>query len=202
MFIFAIVAVMAMSGYTELARQSERLTTNIQRVRAVQMAVMRLSQDFAELEPRPIRDQLGSGSVPALLADGRNETIAEFTRAGWSNPAGVPRATLQRVALRLENGKLYRDYWTVLDRTLANQPVQVVLLDQVRAVRLRFMASNRSWSTQWPATNSLGAAATPNPLNPSGAPTSAAYSLRPIAVELTLELEDWGVITRLIEVPG
>ena len=62
-----------------------------------------------------------------------------------------------------------------------------MLLDQVRTVSLRFMDQNQSWHEQWP------------PLGYSG---PDALRLRPIAVEITLDLEDWGKIVRLVEVSG
>jgi general secretion pathway protein J len=64
-----------------------------------------------------------------------------------------------------------------------------VLIDRVKAVTLRFMSRDRRFTDQWPA---LGG----GPANPN---TARAL---PIAVEITLELEDWGKITRLVEVPG
>jgi general secretion pathway protein J len=189
--IFAVLGMLAMTGYNQLAQQSDRLGESMKRTRAVQMTIMRMTQDFAELEPRPIREPIGSGSQAALRADGRTAALAELTRAGWNNPAGIQRPTLQRVAYRFENGKLFRDHWLVLDRTLASEPVAVELLDNVRNVRFRFMDLNRAWQEQWPAANLSG---------PASAPVTS--SDRPLAVEVTLELEDWGALTRLIEVPG
>src|SRR4249920_2873586 len=118
MAIFAVIGAMALGGYVQLSRQSERLEVSMKRTRAVQMSMMRFAQDFAELEPRSVRDALGSSSEPAILADARSTNLVQFTRAGWSNPAAIPRSTLQRVAYRIEDGKLYRDHWEVLDRTL------------------------------------------------------------------------------------
>jgi general secretion pathway protein J len=192
MAIFAVIGVMAMGGYNELSQQSERVTANMKRVRAVQMTMMRFAQDFGELEPRPVRAALGSNSEPALVADSRSQGLVQFTRAGWSNPAAISRSTLQRVAYRFENGKLYRDHWAVLDRTLATEPVEVELLDQVRALRLRFLDRNRVWSDQWPANTTQGASSAPGLAQPA----------TPIAVEVTLDLDDWGTLVRLIEVPG
>ena len=195
MAIFAVIGIMAMGGYMQLAKQKERLEASMQRTRTVQMAMLRFSQDFSELEPRPVRDPLGSNSEPALLSDARSTSIVQFTRAGWSNPAAIPRSTLQRVAYRIENDKLFRDHWLVLDRTLATEPVNVQLLDQVRAFRLRFMSNKREWTDQWPPANgqpTAGASAVPN----------SALTERPLAIEVTLELEDWGTLVRLIEVPG
>jgi general secretion pathway protein J len=131
-----------------------------------------------------------------LVADARGQGLVQFTRAGWSNPAAISRSTLQRVAYRVESGKLYRDHWAVLDRTLASEPVANELLEQVRSLSFRFLDRNRVWSEQWPAPNSQGAPSMP------GTAQGANGSDRPIAVEVTLELEDWGKLVRLIEVPG
>ncbi|MFO7305028.1 MAG: type II secretion system minor pseudopilin GspJ [Gammaproteobacteria bacterium] len=185
--VFVVVGVLALGGYNALVKQSDILAANNARTRAVQNAVHRLVQDFASLEPRPVREPLGESFQPAMRADARSNLLAELTRSGWSNPAGVPRSTLQRVAYRLEEGRLYRDYWHVLDRTLTAPPTSVMLIDRVERVALRFLDANGRWHEQWP------------PLGYSG---PDAPRLRPIAVEITLELEDWGEIRRLVEVAG
>ena len=115
--IFAIVGVMSLTGYTQLQRQSEYQEQRLERVREVQRAVQTIAQDLTQIEPRPIREPIGEQHVPALLAGDSVEYKLEFTRAGWSNTAGLPRPTLQRVAYRLDQDGLWRDYWRVLDRT-------------------------------------------------------------------------------------
>jgi general secretion pathway protein J len=186
--IFTVVGILAMTGYNELSDQSSRVETGAARVRAVQSAVMRMSQDFASLEPRPIREPLGDSIEGALRADDRSQNeLVELTHSGWSNPAGVPRPTLQRVAYRLQENELWRDYWVVLDRTQSEEPVSVVLLDKVKSISFRYMSSTRAWQDEWP---------------PLGSNTPDTKRMRPIAVEITLELEDWGEIRRIIEVPG
>ena len=186
-FVFAIVSAIAMGGYNELAKQSGIVADSAGRTRAVQSAVQRISLDFSSLEPRPVREPLVDSVQPALRADARSEQLAELTHSGWSNPAGVPRSTLQRVTYRLEDKKLMREYWVVLDRTLAGEPQSAVLIDRVTSMKMRFMDSNRTWHEQWP---------------PMGYSAPDAPRLRPIAVEFTLELEDWGEIKRLVEVSG
>lgn len=186
--IFTVIGILAMTGYNELTKQSERVETGAARVRAVQAAMMRMSQDFASLEPRPVREPLGDQVDGALRADDRSQDeLVELTHSGWSNPAGVQRPTLQRVAYRLQENRLRRDYWVVLDRTLNEQPVSVVLLEKVKSVRLRYMSSQRAWQEEWP---------------PRGYSASDVKTLRPVAVEIVMELEDWGEIRRVIEVPG
>jgi general secretion pathway protein J len=109
----------------------------------------------------------------------------ELTHGGWSNPAGLPRGTLQRSAYRLEDGELIRYHWTVLDRTFANEPIETVLLDDVESLLFRYLQANGEWIEQWP------------PLSVQGA---ASYRLRPRAVEIVLTLQDEGEIRRVFEV--
>jgi general secretion pathway protein J len=185
--IFAIVGMMAMLGYNELVSQSERIDAGAGRTRAVQSAILRMSQDFAELEPRPVRQALGQDLDPALRAMPSGDELIELTRSGWSNPAGVPRPTLQRVSYRLDGEKLWRDYWPVLDRTMNVEPVSVMLLDGVKAISVRYMGQDRDWKEQWP------------PLGFSG---PNARSVLPLAVEINIELDDWGKLQRVVEVSG
>jgi len=185
--IFAFVGVMALSGYTQLQKQTEYQQLRLERIREIQRAVQILVQDFTQLEPRAIREPLGDQRLPALMAGEGIEYKVEFTRAGWSNTAGLPRPTLQRVAYRLDQDGLWRDYWRVLDRTQASEPVRFKLLTGVRAVSFRFLSPSQEWVDLWP--------------QPGGNPLEQ-ERLRPAAVEITLDLEDWGQIRRVIEVAG
>lgn len=186
--IFAIVSILAMSGYNELLMQRERASQSMERARMIQRAMTRLAQDFEQLEPRPVRDATATVKNPALYFNAGGTYLVEMTRAGWTNPAGVSRSTLQRVGYRLVDGKLYRDYWTVLDRTLGSVPAQALLVDKVTTFSLRYMDHNRLWQTTWPP---VGGA--------SGVGNSRARFL-PLAVEITLTLEDWGELKRVVEV--
>jgi general secretion pathway protein J len=185
--IFAFVGVMALSGYTQLQKQTEYQQLRLERIREVQRAVQILAQDLTQIEPRPIREPIGDQRVPAVLAGESVEYRLEFTRSGWMNTAGLPRPTLQRVGYRLDQDGLWRDYWRTLDRTQASEPVRVRLLSGVQAVTFRFLAPSQEWVDRWP--------------QPGGNPVEQ-ERLRPAAVEVTLELEDWGTIKRIVEVAG
>jgi general secretion pathway protein J len=187
MAIFAILGTLALSGYTELQQQSEYAEQRLDRLREVQRAVQTIAQDLGQVEPRPIREPLGETRLPAVLATDSIEYGLQFTRAGWSNTAGLPRPTLQRVGYRLDQEGLWRDHWAVLDRTLVLEPVRTKLLGDVRNVRFRFMNQSREWVDRWPE----GSGTTPDE-----------DRLRPAAIEVVLELDDWGEIRRVIEVAG
>jgi general secretion pathway protein J len=188
MAIFAIVGVMAFTGYTQLQKQSEYQQSRLDRVHEVQRAVQTLSQDLMQIEPRPIREPIGEQHVPAVVAGESVDYKIEFSRAGWMNTAGLPRSTIERVAYRIDQDGLWRDHWRVLDRTQTSEPVRTLLLKGVRSVTFRFMNPSRQWVTRWPQ---LQGVATPDQ-----------ERARPAAVEVKLELEDWGEITRIVEVAG
>jgi general secretion pathway protein J len=188
MAIFAILGTLALSGYTELQRQSEYAEQRLERLREVQRAMQAIGQDLAQIEPRPIREPLGESLIPAVLATDSIEYGLQFTRAGWSNTAGLARPTLQRVGYRLDGEGLWRDHWPVLDRTLVTEPTRVKLLGKVRSVRFRFMNAAREWVDRWPVSD--------------GTNLAGSERLRPAAIEIVLELEDWGEIRRVIEVAG
>lgn len=185
--IFAIVGVMAYRGYAESAANAERARDQSRRLQAMQLAVRTMVNDFRQLAPRPVREPVGDGYRAALMRDTSGNGLVEFTRSGWSNNAGTPRGTLQRVAYALENRKLVRYYWNVLDRTLATEPVRRELVDRVDRVELRFMDASRQWVDGWP---------------PQGAPGDGGLRLRPLAVEIVIEFEDFGRIRRVAEVAG
>ena len=185
--IFSVVGALALSGYTQLQRQSEYAEQRLDRTRQVQRAVQTLAQDVEQVEPRAIREPLGETQLPALSVGVAAEYVLQLTRSGWSNTAGLPRPTLQRVGYRLDNQELWRDHWPVLDRTLSVEPVREKMLTGVKSITFRVMDGSRSWLDHWPETQTID---------------QAEVRLRPAAVEIVIELEDWGTIRRLIEVPG
>jgi general secretion pathway protein J len=188
--IAAILAVMAFEAMQQALVNRDRIRVAAERLQAVQFTLRSLVQDFSQLVPRPVREPLGEGEQAALVGTGATASQVLLTRAGWMNPAGGERSTLQRVRYELRDGKLYRDYWLVLDAQLDPPPVARALLNDVRGFRLRYMNDGRTWQDTWP------------PPSQSAAPTERDLRWRPIAVEITLELGDWGKLTRIVEVPG
>jgi general secretion pathway protein J len=227
-----ITAIMFAFGYRALDqafRSRREVEEQSARLIAVQQAVRTLEQDFELLQPRPVRNLIGDGYMPALSAAqsnsigssgstlsgstfgssstlgsgastggssfgsgssiGSSTPLVTLTRAGWTNPVGIQRSELQRVSYTLEKGVLMRQYYPVLDATEQVVPVQRPLIDKVKNFSLRFMDAGHNWQNGWPPITSGGSAT----LTPR---------LRPVAVEVTIELEDWGVLVRHIEVAG
>ncbi len=184
MAIFAILAAIAYGALNRSIASAEILGDRMTRLQSVQRAVLQLEQDFMQLAPRPVRQEFGEEREPAL-ATGVLGLGIELTRGGWSNPAGLPRGTLQRVLYYVEDNVLVRTHWNVLDRTAGNLPIEVELLDDIESVDFRFMLDNGEWTDEWP---------------PGLQPATGSLRLRPRAVEFVIVLPDEGEIRRLVEV--
>jgi general secretion pathway protein J len=246
MFLLAVLSAFAYGTLSYVQKAREFTQVSFGRQQEIEVAVHTLVTDFEQLAPRPIRQPLGSDYLPAIIADPRTQELVTFTRGGWSNSAGLPRSTLQRVSYRYDKDRavLVRSYTNVLDAPLSAEPVKRDLLTRVESVTLRYMPSlataaavangtpsaatqavatapqplsgnnidTSSWLTQWPpagaATGAVASATAPSTTAPgtpaSGTPGAAVVlpRLRPRAVEITLELKDYGRIVRIVEVPG
>ena len=183
--IFGILAALAYGALSQTLLSAEMLNGRMDRLQAIQRTMRHLSRDFMQLSPRPVRLELGDSMGPALQSDLRSEYAVELTHGGWSNPVALPRGTLQRVAYRLEEDELVRYYWTVLDRTLSNEPIAVTILDGVDNILFRYLLASGDTTEQWPPPT------TPGPLG---------WRQRPRAVEIIVTLQDEGEIRRIVEI--
>jgi general secretion pathway protein J len=181
--IFAIMAIMAYGGLNNVIKNSESSTKELDRLKQVQQCIAILNRDLSQIISRPIRDEFGN-EQPYLSAQNNIDNLVEFTRGGQTNPAGLLRSTLQRVAYRFDEDKLVRLSWPQLDRTQEMEPKETVLIDNVENVVIRFLDQNAEWQEQWP------------PLN-SGSDTETTAAVAPLAIEITVRLKDWGDIRRL-----
>ena len=95
-------------------------------------------------------------------------------------------SNLQRVAYRLEEGVLYRDYWRVLDRAQDSEPLRSDILHNIEAFDIELLPlKSEEWQTSWPPY--------------SNNPNQAAASL-PQMVKVNITLEDVGDIWRFYTV--
>lgn len=184
MAIFAVISALTLGGLNAVIRQQELAREDMEELARLQRAMRLLQTDFGQLYPRAVRDALGQGTEAPLVTDGRGEFEVRLTRAGWRNPALLPRGTLQRVQYRIdEDEQLLRESWVVLDHPLGMEPRSEVLLAGVEAFRVEYLDGEDSWSEDWP------------PLRRAGEQLSGS----PRAARITLELEGWGEIRRLVE---
>jgi general secretion pathway protein J len=197
MGIFALMAAMAYGGLNGIVDKREATDKHAARLAQLQTSFLWLGRDIEQMTNRRIRDEYGDSQL-ALSSSEVGSYQLELTRGGWRNPAGRARSNLQRVAYSVREDQLIRSYWNVLDRAQDSKPLETVLLDGVARMELRFLSakdsgqgsglnqSQKQWVDSWPGSE-LG-------IEPSDDP--------PQAVEVTLETEAEGRITRLFRVPG
>lgn len=175
--IFAVMSAAAYDGLQNSLKAEENFNAAMRDLEAVQMSVSLFQQDVMQLSPRSVRDAYGDDVPAVVLYDGR-ELV--FTRGGNFSSLKLDQAELSRVAYSLQGGQLLRAYWRHLDSTQGDQPLTSPLLDNVNDLQIRILDQEGTWHFDWP-------------MSESG---------RIRAVELTLELEGWGEIRRLLQMPG
>lgn len=188
--IFAVVATLSYGGYIAILKQYDGTRTAQQRLQEIRRAVTLLERDLLQVANRPIREAFQGETQPALRG-GTNEMLPiEFTRSGWRNPVGLPRASLQRVAWQRDSDILYRLHWRMLDPAQDSEPVRLEVLDGVERFAVRFLDDAGQWHEQWPSLEVQ-----------TGPGTQSANTDMPVAMEFIVELEDAGRIRRLVEMP-
>ncbi len=181
LMIFAVLSVMAYGGLNLVLGARERVDARTELLAELQMGFTLIGRDIEQAVNRPIRDEFGD-PMDAMRGIGG---LMEFTRAGWRNPAGLPRSELQRVSYFLEDDTLKRISWPALDRTQATEASETALLGGVNDFGFRFLMADGEWLAFWP---------------PAG--DGQQVAALPRVVEITLETEDWGRITRLFRTTG
>jgi general secretion pathway protein J len=203
LFITAILFAMGYGAVNQAMANKGAIEEQNRRLLEVQTTMRLMAQDFEQAVPRPVREPLGGENwLPAFesqaAAQGtdRQAALVSLTRTGWANPAGIQRATLQRVSYVLDEKTLHRDHSLVLDAAQTNELVRRDLLTNVKSVTLRFMDGSRKWIDQWPSPSIVS----PDPRLGAYPQPGSRERARPLAVEVTLELDDWGKIMRIFEI--
>jgi general secretion pathway protein J len=181
--IFGIISMLALGGLNTIVQQQTLAREHMTQLGQVQRAVRLLTDDFAQLNPRHVRDILGRSTEPPLVTDTRDENVVRLSRGGWRNPVPVPRGTLQRVQYRLEDEALIREYWPVMDYPLGMEPRSETVLEGVTGIEIEYLGDDAQWTTQWPPLSQINA-------------TSFVY---PRAVRIRFDLASWGEIERVVD---
>ncbi|MGE0370288.1 MAG: type II secretion system minor pseudopilin GspJ [Gammaproteobacteria bacterium] len=179
--IFAVLGVAAYAGLDVVLDAKNRIEAKADKLGRLQMLFVIIGRDIEQASGRGVRDNFGD-PLPSMFG---NDTALEFTRAGWRNPAGLKRSQLQRVGYALRDETLTRVRWDVLDRAQDSEPRSADLLGEVVAFEIRYLDGSGEWRGEWPA---------------AGGAAGGGGAQLPRAIEITLDVKDWGRITRLFRV--
>ena len=190
--VFAIIGVASYASLFAVLDARAATQARADRLAAVQHAVHRIADDLRHTVDRSARAASPAARLPLTtepeVPDGGQDRAGAgafaLTRGGWANPAGLPRSTLARVTWLHDGNRLLRRVRASVDGGPNQEPLTRVVLEGVNGVTLRFRGDGETWHDRWP------------PLNHDWRADDL-----PRAVEVTLELRDWGSIRRLITLP-
>ena len=185
MFLLAILGTAGFQMLFQITNTRDRIELQSQRLSELQRTFYWLAEDITQIADRPVRSAIDSLQQP-LQFNLQGESLFEFTRAGWANPAAdvsPARSNLQRVAYALEEDKLIRQYWYHLESIDETPSRRRQMLTGVESLSFRFLDREGDWQESWP----------PADLEEPG---------MPLAIEFQFELEDYGEINRVFSLPG
>ena len=190
----ALFALLGLATYRMLEavmRSDEVVRAQEVQLRELGRAMWSMERDLIQAMPRPVRDGYGDeqNAFIGQMAGAADGVSLELTHSGWRNPTGMRRANLQRVRWRLAGDTLERVYWVVLDRDVDSEARVQPVLDNVQALRLRYLDAENTWHEEWPPFE-FG----------RGNPEEQARRL-PLAVEVSVDHQRYGTITRLLRLP-
>lgn len=176
--IFAVISTMSMSSLIQVGRTGEKVSDSHRLLSELQFTLGYLAKDITQIVNRKVRDQYGDEQAQLVLAENR----LTFTRNGWSNLLQQPRSNLQRVEYLLEENNFQRRYWPALDQSYTDVSVTQTLLQKVDDFSVKLLTRGEETFETWPLDVQSSSAA------------------KPVALELTLNLEGLGRIQRIYEI--
>lgn len=186
--VFAALAAAAYGGLAEVARARSALAEREDRFADIVRTLSAMERDLRQAASRPVRGSERNQVLPALAGSADR---VELTRLGFANPRAETRSNLERVAYALDDRKLERGRYPVLDRAPSTIAQATVMLDRVDALHLRYAGTDGIWRETWPPAEV-----------PAGSTVSDPNELLPRAVEVRIVLADYGELRRVVELPS
>ncbi len=147
LLIFGMIAAAGVAILSFSVRAQGTTGARLDDIAALTRTVSILSADLAQARNRSARDEAGT-VLPAFVGESGSGVapMLRFVRAGWSNLDGAPRASLQKVAYRVQDATLQRIAYPMVDGAQPLPPA--ALMTRVRQVALRYRIAG-AWSDRW-----------------------------------------------------
>ena len=186
--ITAVIGVGVWQVMSSVVTSRDRVDAVSEEFEGLQKTFLLLERDLRQVVSRPVRNIYGDYE-PAMTSQGEEFELI-VTHQGWRNPLGKQRSELQRSAWEYTGDEVRRRYWIMLDQPQEEESQDQLLLSDVTEFSVRFLDENRDWQESWPP---------PNQGTPTG-PGAPVIPL-PLAVEVTLEHDRFGELSRLFLMP-
>ncbi|MDD3518574.1 MAG: type II secretion system minor pseudopilin GspJ [Chromatiales bacterium] len=188
--IFAAVAAMAYGGLRSVLEARAATDAAAARLAELQIALTLIGRDVEQFVDRPTRDLYGNAQPALRWQPYRLPPRFELIRAGGR--AVERRSSLRRVGYELEDGVLYRLGWYALDGATDEADERTALFPvEARELRVEDFAV-----VIYPDGFRLDGGMTPPQEWPA-----AGSEVQPAAVEVNLEVQGFGTVTRVFALP-
>ncbi|MFI4919478.1 MAG: GspJ family T2SS minor pseudopilin variant LspJ [Legionellales bacterium] len=182
--VFALLATITSSSLFYAFTTRTRVNAQADKLAALQLAISIIEQDSIQTVERSIRGN-EMRLFPAFVG---HLKYLEYTRTGNVNPQSMEkRSTLKRIAMICEDDKLLRRTWASLDDPDRNTYDEKVLIDNLKDCHFNYLNQNLQLLPEW-----REQAVTQNQLTES----------LPKAIQLNVNLKDWGEMNMLFVIPG
>ena len=145
LFIFGLLAAAGVALLSVSVRAQTATSVKFDEMAALGRLNAALSADLAQAVERPARDENGV-PLPGFRGEGGGPILLGLVRRGWTNLDDAPRAELQRVDYRLDNGVLRREAYGAVDG--AAPLASTEMLGGLRQVKMRYRWQG-AWSDRW-----------------------------------------------------
>lgn len=151
LFIFSIIAMIIATGLQSVLQTQQIMQKKSAELEQLEIAFILLDRDVKQIINRSIIDFQGVRQAAFL----GTQAMMRFTHGGYANPlAAEKRSTLQRVSYFLQDGKLIRRTWDVLDQSPANKFSDRVLLEQITHLEIHYIDAKKRVHDMWTENNS------------------------------------------------
>lgn len=174
MAIFSLMTVIAYAGISSVMLNDKTSLEHETALKRLQRAFIFIEKDLRQLSRRPRNDGY-SDLHHAVKAEGAGDVLIEFSRSGNPNPTDLSRSSLQRVRYVLEEEKLLRHSWNLIDHSDA-EPVKMTLMDGVTKAKVSFFSKDGETLEAWTKPE------------------------LPLGIEIKFSSERWGDIRRVLPI--
>ncbi|MDP4546171.1 type II secretion system minor pseudopilin GspJ [Marinobacter sp. MDS2] len=187
--ITAVIGLGVWQVVSSVVNSRDRVNALAEEFDGLQKAMLLLERDITQVVNRSARDVYGDFKPSLTSREDAFELL--LTRQGWRNPLGLRRSGLQRAGWEYTGAELRRRYWPAVDQGQDEDSRDILLLNDVKTLEIRFLDEEGKWHDHWPTDQALAA------MTPGQRPVIAL----PMALEVTLEHERFGEIARLFTLP-
>lgn len=182
LFIMAMIALMASQAFNTASSGAAATREAMDRLAAIDRTLVMIETDLRNAIPKVLRARLGEPLPPIFVAQSDDYWLTVM-RGGVPNPLYQRRTEEVRVGYRYIDETIWRDIWYNPQKLEQEDARELKLLEGVEFLQVRVLPPSASslaagpWLDAWP-------------------PNTGDTNL-PLAIEVTLTLEDMGEIRRL-----